>query len=166
MLADQFALLFRDEHRKIRDSLLDLIEAFRSREKPRIEALLQQTAVYTGPHFRYEEEALYPALVEIFGPEYVQELLGDHDRAIASARKLVEIAAKEPLSDRDAAEAISLVRTVLPHVSDCDGLSIMVERLPETRVQAVLDAREASRRVGLNLFQWVEQVRPRPGAAL
>jgi hypothetical protein len=95
----------------------------------------------------------------------VQELLGDHDRAIATARKLVEIAAKEPLSDRDAAEAISLIRTVLPHVSDCDGLSIMVERLPETRVQAVLDAREASRRAGLNLFQWVEQVRPRPEAA-
>jgi len=164
MLADEFALLFREEHRKIRDSLLDLIQAFQNREKPRIQALLQQTAVYTGPHFRYEEEALYPALVEIFGQEYVDELLRAHDRAIATARKLVEKAGKDPLTDQDVAEATSLIRAVLPHVSDCDGLSIMVERLSEAKVRSILDTRETSRHAGLDLFSWVEQVRRRPAA--
>ncbi len=165
MLADQFAQVFRDEHRKIRDALLDLIQAFQNRDKPRIQALLNQTAVYTGPHFRYEEEALYPALVEIFGPEYVEELLRAHDRAIATAKKLIDKAGKDALTDQDVAEATSLIRTVLPHVSDCDGLSIMVERLPDARVRAILDARETSRRAALDLLQWVEQVRRRPAAA-
>ncbi len=57
MLSDQFSQVFRDEHREIRDTLLDLIVAFQERDKPRIQTLLQHTAICTGPHFRYEEEA-------------------------------------------------------------------------------------------------------------
>lgn len=67
MLSDQFTQIFRDEHRKIRDTLLALIRAFQERDKTRIKSLLNQTATCTGPHFRYGEEALYPALTEIFG---------------------------------------------------------------------------------------------------
>lgn len=52
----------------------------------------------------------------------------------------------------------------MPHVSDCDGLSIMVERLPTEKVQSILDARDHSLRAGLDLLQWAKQVRTRlPG---
>ncbi|MCC7355164.1 MAG: hemerythrin domain-containing protein, partial [Anaerolineae bacterium] len=129
MLADQFTQIFREEHRKVRDALLDLMLAFQVRDRGRIRALLNQVAVLTGPHFRYyEEEALYPALVEIFGEEYVAKLMGDHDRAIGIAQSLVALAGKEQLTEQDTARAAQLIRRVLPHVSDCDGLSIMVER--------------------------------------
>lgn len=67
MLAHHFARIFRDEHRKVRDTLLDLIGAFRDRDRTSIRYLLNQTAVCTGPHFRYEEESLYPALTGIYG---------------------------------------------------------------------------------------------------
>ncbi len=164
-LVDQFTQMFREEHRAVRDALLDLIQAFQERDRARIQSLLNQTAVLTGPHFRYEEESLYPGLVEIFGEAYIEKLLGDHDAAIATAGALIELADKEPLADDDAARAVRLVRSILPHVSDCEGLSLMVERLPEQKVKAVLTARDRSLGEGLDLMQWANQVRRRPAIA-
>jgi len=58
-------------------------------------------------------------------------VLRDHDRAIGSAIRLVELAGKETFDDGDVARVARLIRGVLPHVSDCDGLSIMVEKFPD-----------------------------------
>ncbi len=162
MLADRFADVFRDEHRQVRDTLFDLIEAFQNHDRSRIQSLISQTACYTGPHFRYEEEALYPELADIFGKSYIEKLLGDHDQAISTAGKLVELASQESLTDADVSEAVKLIRSILPHVSDCEGLSIMVERLPEEKVQSVLNIRKRSRQAGLDLLQWANTVRRRP----
>jgi hypothetical protein len=52
-----------------------------------VQRLLQKTAELTGPHFRYEEEVLYPGLVEIFGGKYIGSLFTAHDGAIGVARK-------------------------------------------------------------------------------
>ncbi len=161
MLADRFAEVFRQEHRQVRDLLLDLIQAFEDRDLPRVRELLGRVAALTGPHFRYEEEALYPALTSIFGAGYIEELFRAHDRAIAGARRLVELAGKAALTDDEVAEAVGIVRGILPHVSDCDGLSIMVERLPEAQVQAILERRETSLAAGLDLLTWAETVRQR-----
>ena len=166
MFADRFTQIFREEHRAVRDTLLDLIVAFQERDKARILSLLNQTAALTGPHFRYEEEALYPGLVEIFGEEYVEKLLCDHDQAIGRANVLVGLAGKEQLTDEDVTKATRIIRSILPHVSDCDGLSIMVERLPESKVRFVLEARDRSHQAGLDLLRWASQVRNRPIAQI
>jgi len=55
-----------------------------------------------------------------------------------------------------------LIRGLLPHVSDCEGLSIMVERLPEEKVDTVLEARDRARQEDLNLLEWADSVRERP----
>ena len=164
MFADQFTQFFREAQRRIRDTLLELIPAFQNRDKGRIEFLLKQAATLTGPHFRYEEETLYPALVDIFGKDYVEELLRAHDRAIKGAKRMIELAGHDPLTDEGVEEATRLTRNILPHVSDCDGLSIMVERLPDRMVQGILDARDSSQRAGLDLLQWADQVRNRPAS--
>ena len=162
MLANRFSGVFRQEHREIRDALFALAQAFQERDKDRISATIEDIAGLAGPHFRYEEEALYPALVEIFGEAYIEKLLSDHDRAIGTAEALSELAPKENLSRNDAQRAVDFVRSILPHVSDCEGLSIMVETFPEAQIQKVLDARETSRREGLDLLQWATRARKRP----
>lgn len=162
MLANRFSEVFRQEHREIRDALFALAQAFRDLDRDRISATIQEIAQLTGPHFRYEEEALYPALVEIFGEAYVEKLLSDHDRAIGTAEALSELAAKEHLDWHDSQRATDFVRSILPHVSDCEGLSIMVETFPDTQIQKVLDVRETCRREGLDLLQWATKVRKRP----
>lgn len=159
---DQFATIFTSEHRTVRDLLLDLIHALQAHDLAAAEALLSGIAAVTGPHFRYEEEALYPALTAIFGDNYVEKLLADHDFAIASAARLVKIVHQASLDDADEAEAIRLVRGILPHVSDCDGLTIMVEVLPVSTVESLLETREAALAAGLDLLTWAAGVRARP----
>lgn len=161
-LSDEFTEIFRNEHRQVRDALLGLIDAFQARDRERIAQLLEQTATLTGPHFRYEEETLYPALTTIFGESYVEHLFAEHDGAIERARALVGLAQQESLADADVSRAVRFLREILPHVSDCDGLSVMVEVLPEEQVQSILAARERSRRAGLDLLSWATTVRGRP----
>jgi len=47
MLADHFTQIFREEHRSVRDTLLDLIRAFGDRDKRRINLLLHSSRVDT-----------------------------------------------------------------------------------------------------------------------
>jgi hypothetical protein len=164
-LTDRFSAIFREEHRAVRDLLLDLVDAFRRRSVQRARDLLGRIAALTGPHFRYEEEAMYPALVEIFGRRYVEKLFADHDGAIRSAERLVALASAAALQDRDVEEGVDLVRGILPHVSDCDGLSLMVERLADDTVRRLLEARERSNAAGLDLLRWAREVRRPPALA-
>ncbi|MBS1836471.1 MAG: hemerythrin domain-containing protein [Actinobacteria bacterium] len=160
-MSEAFSTMFRDEHRQVRDGLLDLSTAFGEREGKRAGELLGRIAALTGPHFRYEEESMYPLLVQIFGPEYIDALIDDHDVAIAGARRLVELAGTE-LDDADVEEAQRLIRAILPHVSDCDGLSIMVERLDAADVAEIFAARERTLDADLDLLTWDDTVRTRP----
>lgn len=160
--ADEFARIFREEHRVVRDALLELIAHFEERNGAKAMALLGKAAAFVGPHFRYEEEAMYPALVEIFGRSYVNDLLDAHDGAVASAKRLVEILGSPKVGDEQAKEAVRLLRGILPHVGDCDGLSLMVERLPEAKVEAIFQARERAQLENVDLLRWANEVRRRP----
>src|SRR5690606_26805 len=150
--AATFTTIFREEHREVRDLLFDLIDAFRARDTGRARSLLTQIAGRTGPHFRYEEESLYPDLVEVFGEDYVDKLLADHDGAVRTARRLVELAGKDTLSDAEVTEAVAGARSILPHVSDCDGLSIMVERFPQERIENILHTLEQALSADVDLL--------------
>jgi len=74
----------------------------------------------------------------------------------------VELAGKEELNEADVRHATGLVREILPHVSDCEGLSIMAETLPARQLQEILDRRDACNRDGLDLLQWATRLRKRP----
>ena len=96
---------------------------------------------------------------------YIDKLLTAHDRVIATARRLVALAEQSALTEAEGVEGVRLVRGILPHVSDCDGLSIMVERLPERNIRAVLDSRDGALRDGHDLITWAGRIRPRPAAS-
>lgn len=157
----EFTETFRTEHRQVRDLLLELVEAFGRLDAARARTLVTAVAEATGPHFRYEEEAMYPQLTGIFGDSYVEKLLDDHDGAIRNARELVQLAGHERLTEQQAGRGTELTRQILPHVSDCDGLSIMVETLPDESVERILTAREKALGAGLDLLTWAATDRER-----
>ncbi|QKW38065.1 hemerythrin domain-containing protein [Actinomadura sp. NAK00032] len=160
-LVNEFTKVFRAEHRGVRDLLLDLVEAFRLRDTERARELVVAVDAATGPHFRYEEESMYPQLVAVFGAEYVAKLLTDHDGAIRTVRRLYVLTEHDRLTPRQAERGIELARRILPHVSDCDGLSIMVETLPEATVGSILETRRNARAAGLDLLTWAATARAR-----
>jgi hypothetical protein len=155
----QFEELFKHEHRAIRDALLNLIQSFRNRDISNVRHFLNQAVALSGPHFRYEEESFYPALVAVLDEEQVEKLLGDHERAIEAARKLAQLAAQSELTDLDAHAGAKYARRLLPHVFEYDGLSIMAELLPDETMQQVLQARDLSRQANLDLLRWADTVR-------
>lgn len=121
VIAGQFAKAFRHEHREIRDALLELSRAFARRLQSEIAVSLVKVARLTGPHLRYEEEALYPALSRLFGPDYIVKLRTDHHRAIGSMRRLVDLASRNTLTVKAVSAAMNRIREVLPYIADCEG---------------------------------------------
>jgi hypothetical protein len=157
----EFTETFRTEHRQVRDLLLDLVRAFGARDVGEARSLLTEVAKATGPHFRYEEEAMYPQLTGVFGDAYVGKLYADHDGAIRDARALRSLVDYDELTPELAALGIELTRRILPHVSDCDGLAIMVETLPGDVVLDILRARQTAQEAGLDLLDWAAGTRER-----
>lgn len=156
---ERFHEMFRGEHRQLQDALLALVQAFQTRDKLRIQALLDKLIFCAGPHFRYEEEALYPVLFEFSREECVRKLFAAHDDVIAVVRELVTIAEKELTTAAGVLWAIHGIGSILSRIGDCDGLSMMLEYLPENRIQTILESRDKSRRAGLDLLTWARKTR-------
>lgn len=148
---------FRNEHREARDILLGMIDAFRSRDGARFGELMKRMDEGLGPHMRYEEQTMYGALIPMLGAEYIENMIQDHDRMLGAAGRLMELAGHDPITDDDVAEAESLLRARLPHVSDCDGLAIIIEALPEDQQRAIVESRDRCLAEGVSVMQWAER---------
>src|SRR4030067_1177156 len=94
---------FREDHRKVRDSLLNLASAAEARDVAKARDILGQIDTMVGPHFRYEEEILYQALREFLG-DYVDSLIKEHDGAIETARTAARILSQSSLSQEEGKE--------------------------------------------------------------
>ena len=163
MLADQFTEAFREEHRQMRDMLLGLMDAIEANDIESVRQGIVEMAAHAGPHFHYEEQVLYPALAEIYGEDYVEKLGAEHDAALATVQELAELAEAEEISPQQTAYGLELVRRLLPHVSDRDGLAVIIEVLPDKTVQQIARGREKSKRSGktmLELAQGKKKGRP------
>jgi hypothetical protein len=161
MNRENFFIEFRQEHREIRDLLFDMITSFIEHDINKSEELLKQLDVLAGPHFRYEEEALYPALIKFYGEPYINKLLTDHDLVIARAKRLNLLIHKERIEKDEFTDSINTVRSILPHVSDCEGLSIMVEKLEDSVINKICASMKNARKTKTPLIEWAETIRER-----
>ncbi|MDQ4108099.1 MAG: hemerythrin domain-containing protein [Actinomycetota bacterium] len=160
---ERFAEGFRNEHRAARDIFLGIGEALRRRDPATIGELMAQADAGIGPHMRYEEEVMYPALAPLYGQDYVERMLEDHDRAYGVAGRLMELASHDPITDGDIEEGNRIIQGLLPHVTDCDGLVLAIEVLPSERQRELFEARDHALAEGLTMMQWGER-RGRPPA--
>lgn len=149
---------FREDHRKVRDGLLNMIDALRSKDISRARTILGGLNTLVGPHFRYEEEALYPAL-RVFLGEYVDQLLSEHDGVINTAIACLELLQKDELSDEESQQAANAARALLVHVSNCDGLAILSERLTKDELGELGDKFAKARKQGVALLDWAKNIR-------
>lgn len=149
---------FREDHRRVRDGLIDMIQALKSKDVIKARTILGELNVLTGPHFRFEEEALYPAL-RVFLGEHVDQLVREHDTVIETARSCAELLKKDTLNDDEANRAAEAARNLLVHVTNCDGLSILTERLDKKEYENLGKNYAASRTKGVPLLEWAEKIR-------
>lgn len=149
---------FRNDHRKVRDGLLDIIDALQSNDVVKARDILGNIDTLVGPHFRYEEETLYPTL-KVFLGEYVDELIKEHDGVIETARSCAELLQKDSLSEDEANQAAHAARALLVHVSNCDGLAILSERLKPEELDDLSEKFAAAREAGVSLLDWAKKIR-------
>lgn len=149
---------FREDHRKVRDGLLKMIDVLQLKDIPKARKILGNLNVLVGPHFRYEEETLYPAL-RVFLGEYVDQLLSEHDGVINTALACANLLKNDTLTDEEAHQAADAARKLLVHVSNCDGLAILSERLKKKEINALAEKFAASRKAGVPLLEWAEKIR-------
>lgn len=149
---------FRDDHRGVRDNLLDIINALEAKDVTQAREILGKLDTAVGPHFRFEEEAFYPAL-RVFLGEYVDELLKEHDGVIETALTCANLLEKDSLTDEEAKQAAQAARALLVHVSNCDGLAILSERLKPEELDELGEKFESAREAGVPLLQWAESIR-------
>lgn len=149
---------FREDHRKARDGLLDIIEALNAKDVVRAREILGNLNILLGPHFRYEEETLYPTL-KVFLGEYVDQLVKEHDGVIETARTCAQLLEKDTLTDEEGEQAANAARALLVHVSNCDGLAILSERLSSQELKELGVKFAAARETGVSLLGWAEKIR-------
>ena len=166
MKSGYFFKEFKKDHRMIRDLLLDMITALLRQDILQLRNLLSDLDAIAGPHFRFEEESLYPSLISIYGESYINKLLTDHDLVIARSKKILQVIQQSDDKIVDFKDMINTVRAILPHVSDCEGLGIMVEKLPESKVQVIVECMKNARRENISLIEWSESLRMRRGLTL
>lgn len=151
-------LEFREDHRKVRDGLLEMIEALQLKNVLKARGILGNLNTLVGPHFRYEEETLYPTLRKFLG-EYVDQLIKEHDGVINTARACAELLQKENLNEKESQEAANAARALLIHVSNCDGLAILSERLSKKELEDLGNKFAQARKQGVALLDWAENIR-------
>lgn len=149
---------FREDHRKVRDGILDITAALRDKNVAKAREILGALNTAVGPHFRYEEEALYPALRTLLG-EYVDQLLSEHDGVIETARTCANLLSKDTLTDKESVDATNAAMHMLIHVSNCDGLAILSERFTQQQIDALADRFDEARKKGVGLLEWADKIR-------
>ena len=149
---------FREDHRKVRDGLLDLASAAEARDVARARDILGQIDKMVGPHFRYEEEILYPTLRQFLG-DYADSLVAEHDGVIETAKTAAKLLSQPSLSEEEGKAVAKAARALLVHVSNCDGLNILAERLPGEKLEELGEHFAQSRAQGVPLLTWADTIR-------
>lgn len=152
---------FRDDHQIIRDLVLDLSRAFADCDILRARTTLAELNRVAGPHFRFEEEGMYDLLRPFYPPEYVDKLLDDHDGAIERARRLAGLLEKDTISQEEGQRARIDALGFMPHVTDCEGLTILLETLPQPDMDKIASDIDRSRNDAWPLLDWAGNYRQR-----
>jgi hypothetical protein len=160
---DVIAEITRD-HTQVRDILLDLIDVISKRDAERALEILIRLDKLTGPHLRWEEESFYLAHEKIFGRQYLEYLLGIHDRIVRRGKELASILSKGEITE-EAKVLPEIIRNgVLPHPIECEGITLLTTRLPKEELKKMAIELERCRKEAVPLLQWGETIKDKARA--
>ena len=151
---------FRADHAKVRDTLLELINAVSKKDATKALELMIRLDKIGGPHFRWEEESLYLTFERFFGRQYLEYLLGVHDRIVKRGKELVEILSKGRISDEQAKILPDIIRNdILSHPIECEGIALFAEKLTKKELDDLAENLERTRKEGIPLLEWAEKIK-------
>ncbi len=151
---------FRSDHAKVRDMLLELIDAVSKKDATKALEIMIRLDKIGGPHFRWEEESLYLTFEKFFGRQYLEYLLGVHDRIVKRGRELVEILSKGKISEEQAKILPDIIRSdILSHPIECEGIVLFAEKLTQKELNELAENLERIRKEDIPLLEWAERIK-------
>lgn len=148
---------FHSDHQKVVSALLELRQAAATRDIPQVRSILNAAEDLVGPHFKFEELYLYPALQQFLGESYVKRLLNEHDGVFRSIRWIARLAQKDKWDEADAHSAQANVALIYEHPISCDGLSLWMERLSPEEQRELLVKMHKVRQAGTRLSDYYHE---------
>ncbi|MCL4436624.1 MAG: hemerythrin domain-containing protein [Thaumarchaeota archaeon] len=151
-----------DDHKIVRDTLLEMVDTIKKKDVTKAFELLINLDKIGGPHFRAEEETMYPELKKFFGDQYYEKLLTEHDSVINAAKKVAETLGKGSLTDKDVQQLIKIIQNeIMPHPITCSGLEILMERLSPAELKTISKSLVSARKADVPLLEWADSIRAR-----
>ncbi|MEW6202085.1 MAG: hemerythrin domain-containing protein [bacterium] len=144
---------FRNDHVWVVDNLLKLKGAVAGGSLGEAREIVDALDKGVGPHFLFEEEALYPALRTFLG-EYIDELLGEHDGALTVVNGLKDLLSRDTLSNEQRKTVDKYISAFFVHASNCDGLALLAQRLSDEQQKEMARKFQEARATGKPLTVW------------
>ena len=145
---ERLAAVADEEHRRLFD-LLGRIEAAGAASDPaRVTALTRELRGLAEPHFRYEQAALFPLLLDEIGPDRVERLYSAQAGVVESLARIEELAESATATAWGSAaadETRRLLGSIRLSIAACHGLAEVVEHQPAEVAELVLAARQRGR---------------------
>lgn len=148
---------FHADHQKVVNALFELRKAIAARDVARVRAILDAAEEIVGPHFKFEELYLYPALQRFLGENHVTRLLNEHDGVFRSVRRIARIAQDDVWSEADCQSAQTNLELIYEHPISCDGLSLWIEKLPPLEQKQLLGRMQEVRRQRTRLSDYYRE---------
>ncbi|MBZ0159923.1 MAG: hypothetical protein K8G79_07295 [bacterium] len=146
-------------YRKMRDCLMGLEDAMLQGNREQARSLLRQIMRFCGTSFRYEEDAVLPALDHHIGSEQLHELTVAHDLVIRHVRRLEDLLSTSPDGEEHIEHSRTLIHALLMQVACTAGLTLLIETLPQDALIRILQARERALVEGKDLYEWDKEIR-------
>ncbi len=144
----------RSDHRQVIDLALELNQALEVRTLGRAIHIVEELDRKLGPLMRFEEKHLYRALEQFIGDTHIQQLKVEHDGVADLLLGLSDILKRGSLPAEIVPLASNGLRELVVHAADCDGRTLLIERLSQDERNRLLERLVASRREPVNLTDW------------
>jgi hypothetical protein len=148
---------FHADHQKVVNALFDMRQAIAAREVGRVRSILAVAEKLVGPHFKFEELYLYPALEPFLSEGRIKRLLNEHDGIFRGVRHIAKLAQKDTWLDADAHSAMENLEVIYDHPVTCDGLSLWIEKLPSERQEELYYQMQECRRQGTTFSEYYRE---------
>jgi len=145
---------FHSDHQKVVGALCELRQSIVKRNIPQVRTILGAAEKLVGPHFKFEELHLYPALEPFLGESYTKKLYNEHDGVFRSIRRIAQLAQKDSWSESEHQSAATNLELIYEHPIACDGLGLWMERLEEGKQQQLLEKMQEVRQQGTLLSEY------------
>jgi len=75
---------------------------------------------------------------------------------------LADLTSRDSLTEAEKQEALRALPNIMVHVSDCDGLTVYLEKADDEVFEDIKESMEEANEQGLTLTEYDETVRPSP----